>query len=197
MRNPISPLAIIAVPTIEAGYRERDHVIEAVTCGVVVITELRGCAETLCKGLSLDRLGPLSVVGAMQTSGTAFDPGSSAVFLASDFEPFADLASPRQLDSDILEWCRNALIFVAMVSEGAAMRMSHMPVTSFPMSIKIVKTMPRQTTAEVNMRVTGIENPIEAYTHSQRLNSNQWVSSALTKKNGFRILATGCSRYFL
>ncbi len=164
MRNPISPLAIIAVPTIEAGYRERDLVLEAAACGVVVVRELRGCAETLCKGSSLDRLGPLSlyVVRAMQTSGIAFDPGSSVLFLACDFEPFADLASPRLLDSDILKRCRSALNFVAIVSEGAAMRMSHRPVTSFPMSIKIVKTMPRQTTAAANMRVIGIENPSEA-----------------------------------
>lgn len=164
MRHPISPLAIIAVPTIEAGYRERDFVVEVFTCGGVGITELTSCAEALCEGLSLDCLGALSppVVRAMQTSGIAFDPGSSAVFRASDLKPFTDLANPKQLHFGTFKWARNAVIFVAIVPEGAAMRMSHMPVTSFPISIKIVKTMPRQTTAPVNMRVTGIENPIEA-----------------------------------
>ena len=54
MRNPISPLAIIAVPTIEAGYKERNLVMEAVTCGVSLITQLRGFAKALCEGLSLD-----------------------------------------------------------------------------------------------------------------------------------------------
>lgn len=164
MRSPISPLAIIAVPTIEAGYKERDLVIEAVTCGGSLITQLRGCAEVLCEGLSLDCRGRFSphVVRVMQTSGIAFDPEFSAVFIASDLELVADLASPKQLHCGTLKRIRNALISVAVLSEGTAMRMSQMPVTSFPMRIKIVKTRPRQTTAPANMRVIGIETPIEA-----------------------------------
>lgn len=163
MRDPISPLAIIAVPTIEAGYSEHDFVIEAVACGVVEFVELGSCGEPFCTGRSLDCLNTRSpsMVRARFTSGIAFDHGSSAVFLASDLQSFVDLANPKQLYCAIFKVVRNALIFVGVVPEGTAMRISHMPVISFPMSIKIVKTMPRQTTP-VNMRVIETENAIEA-----------------------------------
>ena len=122
----------------------------------------------LCEGLSLDCLESRtpSVLTAKFAADVPFDPGSSGMFRVSGLEAFAGLANPKQLRCDTFKWFRIALVFVAIVPEGAVMRMSHTPVASFPMSIKVVKTIPRQTTAPVNMRVTGIENPIEAL-HSQ------------------------------
>lgn len=149
---------------IEAGYSERDFVVETIDSGAVGITELSGCEETLCGHLSMDCLGlrSPSVVRARGTSGIAFDPVSAAVLPASDLYPFRRLANPKQLHCGIFKCFRTPLISVAVVRGGTAIRMSQMPVKSFPMSIKIVNTMPRQRTVPVNMRVTGIENPIEA-----------------------------------
>lgn len=149
---------------IDAGYRERGLVVETVACGLVDFVELGGCGEVLCEDLSLDCLGPRtpSALTAKFASDVSFDPGLLGMFLVSGLEPSAGLTNPKQLHCDTFKWLRTALIFVAMVPEGAPMRMSHMPVASFPMSIKVVKTTPRQSTAPVNMRLTGIEKPIEA-----------------------------------
>ena len=98
----------------------------------------------------------------MPTSGTAFGPDQSALLLAPDWKHLTDLIKLIQPHCGAMKSFDKALIFVAIVPEGAVMRMSHMPVTSFPISIKIVKTIPRQSTAPLNMRVIGIEKPIEA-----------------------------------
>ena len=98
----------------------------------------------------------------MPELGTTFGPDQSALLLAPDWKDLTGFIKLIQLDCGAIKSFDKALIFVAIVPEGAAMRMSHMPVTSFPISIKIVKTIPRQTTAPLNMRVIGIEKPIEA-----------------------------------
>ena len=72
------------------------------------------------------------------------------------------LVNPKQLHRSDSKRPSIVLIFLILVPTGAAVRMSHPPVTSFPRSISIVKTMPRQTTPPLNKRVIGIENPIEA-----------------------------------
>ena len=98
----------------------------------------------------------------MRTPGIALGPGSLVVLLVSELKTFANTGNLKQFHCDTFKCLRNALILVVIMPKGAATRMSQMPVTSFPMSIRIVKTMPRQITAPVNMLVTGIENPIEA-----------------------------------
>ncbi len=164
MRNPISPLAIIAVPTMEAGYRERDFIVAAVACEAVETTELTVYSAALCEALSLDCLVSCSpsVARAMPTAGMVFDSGLIAVFPAPNLKHLADLTSAVQLHCGIIKRFESALIFVAIVPERAGIRTSHMAVTSFPISIKIVNMTPRQITAPVNMCVTGIEKPIEA-----------------------------------
>ena len=147
---------------IAAGYRERDAGVEAVACRCEGTTELSGSTATLCKGLSLGCLGSCPA-RAMPTSGMTVDPDMSAVFPASDFNPFLDPAKFMQLLGRVDRRFKNALILVAIVPEGTEMRINHIPVTSFPISISIVNIIPRQTTAPVNMRVTGIENPMEAW----------------------------------
>lgn len=98
----------------------------------------------------------------MPTLGTTFSPDLSTLLVGPDWKHLTGLIIFIQLHCGAMKSSVKALIFVAIVSEGAAMRMSHMPVTSFPISIKIVNTIPRQNTAPVNMRVIGIEKPIEA-----------------------------------
>ena len=147
---------------IAAGYIERDARVEAVACRCEGIAELGGATATLCKGLSLDFLESCPA-RAMPTSGMTVDPEMSAVFPTADFNPLIGPAKFIQLLGRVNRRFKNALILVAMVPEGTEMRINHTPVASFPTSINIVNIIPRQTTAPVNMRVTGIENPIEAW----------------------------------
>lgn len=89
----ISPLAIIAVPIIEAGYSEHDDAIKAVASGAVGTTELSGCKETPCRNLSMDCVGLRSdsEVRASGASGMAFGPVSSAVLPDSELKAFSHL----------------------------------------------------------------------------------------------------------
>ena len=146
------------------GYRKRISIVEALACGGVQIAEFGSCTEALCENLSLDCLGhcSLSVASAMLALGMAFDPEPLAVFLSPEMEHSADLPRSKQFSCRAIECLNSALAFVAMVPEGTAMLMRHVPLGSFPVSIKIVQTMPRQTTAPLNMRVVGTEKPIEA-----------------------------------
>ena len=147
-----------------AGYKERDFVIAAESCGGVGTAESSGCVEALCECLSLVCFGHCSpsVARAIPTSGAAFDPELSAEFLVPDLKRPADFVKLMQLHCSTIKRSKSALGFVARLPEGAVMRMSHNPVPNFPISIKVVKTMPRQTTAPVNILVTGIEKPIDA-----------------------------------
>ena len=99
----------------------------------------------------------------MRASGVAFVSLSPVAVVDFDLEPFVILSNPKQLSSSGSKRPKSALIFLILVPSGAAIRTSHTPVTSFPRSISIVKTMPRQTTSPLNKRLIGIENPIEAY----------------------------------
>ena len=156
MRNPISPLAIIAVPRIAAGYKERDFAIEAVACGGVGVRELSSCSGTFCECLSR----PPSVARGILALGKAFDSELSVEFLVPVLQLCAEFVKFKQLHRGTVKHLADILIVV--VIEGIAMRMRHIPVISFPISINTENTMPRQTTAPLNMRVTGIEKPMEA-----------------------------------
>ena len=65
---------------IEAGYSERDFVVEVVASGAVGITGLSGCTETLCGSLWIDCLAlrSPSVVRVKEALRIAFDPGQGA-----------------------------------------------------------------------------------------------------------------------